>query len=108
MQIIIQGPAFGCPGIMRYLDARTRWLDHEVTTAIREGFAQVVVVAAGYDTRSYRLAAPGVSYFEVDLPEASQRKRELVERTLPADEVRRGRESCITVSLRRVPQCGTE
>ncbi len=86
-QAFIQGPAFGCPGIMTYLDARTRWLDDEVAAALREGFTQVVVVAAGYDTRAYRLAAPGVSYFEIDLPEASERKRQLVERTLPGDQV---------------------
>ncbi|GIL48590.1 hypothetical protein Vafri_4651 [Volvox africanus] len=82
----IQGPAFGCPGIMTYLNARTRWLDEEVSAAIRQGFTQVVVVAAGFDTRAYRLSTPGVSFFEIDLPEASQRKRELVERTLPVDQ----------------------
>ena len=27
--------------------------------------AQVVVVAAGYDTRAYRLIQPGVTFFEV-------------------------------------------
>jgi hypothetical protein len=41
--------------------------------------AQVVVVAAGYDTRAYRLAPRGdrVKFFEVDLPDASVRKAEL-------------------------------
>lgn len=36
-------------------------------------------MAAGYDTRAYRFAPPGgsVSFFEVDLPEASSRKRQL-------------------------------
>ena len=61
---------------------------------------QVVVVAAGYDTRAYRFggaAAAGggangggggaVRWFEVDLPSASASKRALVERTLPADQV---------------------
>ncbi|GLI66322.1 hypothetical protein VaNZ11_010101, partial [Volvox africanus] len=85
-QAFIQGPAFGCPGIMTYLNARTRWLDDEVSAAIRQGFTQVVVVAAGFDTRAYRLSTPGVSFFEIDLPGASQRKRELVERTLPVDQ----------------------
>jgi O-methyltransferase involved in polyketide biosynthesis len=42
----------------------------------------VVVVAAGYDTRAYRLAMPGVRFFEVDLPSASARKQELVAEVL--------------------------
>ena len=30
----------------------------------------MVVVAAGFDTRAYRLARPGVKFYEVDLPHA--------------------------------------
>ena len=35
---------------------------------------QVVVVAAGFDTRAYRIGAKfkGVNFFEVDLPHASE------------------------------------
>ncbi len=47
----------------------------------------MVILAAGYDTRAYRLAAPGVSYFELDLPYASETKRRLVEATLPEEQV---------------------
>jgi hypothetical protein len=39
---------------------------------------QIVLVAAGYDTRAYRLAQPGITFFEVDLPSASERKQKLV------------------------------
>lgn len=35
-------------------DARTKWLDQAVEAAIGAGITQVVVVAAGFDTRSYR------------------------------------------------------
>lgn len=49
---------------------------------------QVMVIAAGYDTRAYRFSRPGVRFFEVDLPHASTRKRELVHKLLPADKVR--------------------
>lgn len=35
-------------------DARSKWFDHGVRQAIRDGIKQVVVIAAGYDTRSYR------------------------------------------------------
>ncbi|KAG2429495.1 hypothetical protein HXX76_010731 [Chlamydomonas incerta] len=56
-RLIIAGPIFGCPGIMRYLDARTRWLDAVVAAALAGGCQQVVVVAAGYDSRAYRFGA---------------------------------------------------
>ncbi|KAG1674926.1 hypothetical protein FOA52_014719 [Chlamydomonas sp. UWO 241] len=42
--------------------------------------SQVVIIAAGYDTRAYRLCQPGVTFFEVDLPVASERKKKLVEK----------------------------
>jgi hypothetical protein len=48
----------------------------------------VVVIAAGYDTRAYRLSRPGVKFYEIDLPHASKNKQELVRSLLPADKVR--------------------
>jgi O-methyltransferase involved in polyketide biosynthesis len=48
---------------------------------------QIVIVAAGYDTRAYRLARPGVKFYEIDLPHASRNKQELVRELLPADKV---------------------
>jgi O-methyltransferase involved in polyketide biosynthesis len=49
---------------------------------------QVVVIAAGYDTRAYRLSRPGVKFYEIDLPHASRNKQELVRSLLPANKVR--------------------
>jgi O-methyltransferase involved in polyketide biosynthesis len=49
---------------------------------------QVVVIAAGYDTRAYRLSRPGVKFYEIDLPHASKNKQELVRSLLPANKVR--------------------
>jgi O-methyltransferase involved in polyketide biosynthesis len=49
---------------------------------------QVVIIAAGYDTRAYRLSKPGVRFYEVDLPHASQHKQDLVRKLLPASKVR--------------------
>ncbi len=46
-------------------------------------------MAAGYDTRAYRLALPGARFFEVDLPAASARKQRLVAELLPEAQVRR-------------------
>lgn len=44
---------------------------------------QVVVLAAGFCTRAYRTAAagrlpPGIRFYEIDLPRASQEKRDLI------------------------------
>jgi methyltransferase (TIGR00027 family) len=58
-----------------YLGARTRFYDEFVTTALDGGLAQVVVVAAGYDSRAWRLARQGVTFFEVDLPGTQADKR---------------------------------
>lgn len=75
---------------MRFIDVRTQWFDYSVAAAQRDGIKQVVIIAAGYDTRAYRLSKPGVRYYEVDMPEASRRKQELVRKLLPADKVRSG------------------
>lgn len=43
---------------------------------------QIVILAAGFDTRAYRLHRPGVKFYEVDLPHASAKKQDLVETVL--------------------------
>jgi O-methyltransferase involved in polyketide biosynthesis len=44
-----------CAGVVNFVDARTKWFDQHVREAIQQhGIHQVVVVAAGFDTRSYR------------------------------------------------------
>lgn len=52
---------------------------------------QVVIIAAGYDTRAYRLSKPGVRFYEIDLPHASTHKQDLVRKLLPANKVCVGR-----------------
>jgi hypothetical protein len=49
-----------------------------------------VIIAAGYDTRSYRLASEGVRFYEIDLPHASEKKQELVRQLMPRHQVRVG------------------
>jgi O-methyltransferase involved in polyketide biosynthesis len=78
-RFLLEFPALGIPGIVNFVDARTQWFDAQVARALDDGFKQVVVVAAGYDTRAYRLGRPGVRFFEVDLPHASATKRRLVD-----------------------------
>jgi O-methyltransferase involved in polyketide biosynthesis len=44
-------------GVVNFVDARTKWFDQHVQEAVTQhGIRQVVVVAAGFDTRSYRCA----------------------------------------------------
>jgi methyltransferase (TIGR00027 family) len=49
---------------------RTRFFDDYLLRSCTQGLRQVVLLAAGLDTRAYRLAWPaGVRLFELDLPE---------------------------------------
>jgi methyltransferase (TIGR00027 family) len=58
-----------------YLAARTRFYDQFVIEALDRGVEQVVVVAAGYDSRAWRMARQGVTFYEVDLPTTQADKR---------------------------------
>ncbi|KAK9847030.1 hypothetical protein WJX84_012320 [Apatococcus fuscideae] len=84
-QKFVEHPTRGTPGVCNFVDARTTWFDSGVRQALADGIKQVVIIAAGYDTRSYRreLHPDDVQYFEIDLPKASQRKKKLVQQTLP-------------------------
>jgi methyltransferase (TIGR00027 family) len=58
---------------------RTRVIDDFVTGALRDGCTQLLLLGAGYDTRSTRLAAAASSaVFEVDHPVTQARKRNAV------------------------------
>lgn len=59
LQFVVENMV-GVHGMMNYVDARTQFFDEIVTTALNEGICQVVVLAAGYDTRPYRLCRPSV------------------------------------------------
>jgi methyltransferase (TIGR00027 family) len=58
-----------------FLAARTRFFDDEVTRALDDGIDQVAIIGAGYDSRAWRLARPGVHFFEVDHPATQRDKR---------------------------------
>nr|WP_247897331.1 SAM-dependent methyltransferase [Azospirillum argentinense] len=55
-------------GVCDFIAIRTRYFDDAVTAAAEtEGIRQIVLVAAGMDTRAYRLRWPsGTSIFEID------------------------------------------
>ncbi|PNH09534.1 putative S-adenosyl-L-methionine-dependent methyltransferase [Tetrabaena socialis] len=98
----LENSLWGVPGAVNFIDARTKWFDGAVQDAVAAGIKQVVQLAVGYDTRAYRLHAPGVRFFEVDLPSASGIKQRLVEKlgwiTSPAM-----RPTYVGADLSRVP-----
>ena len=57
-----QSPTFS------FLAARSCFFDDAVRNGITESMHQVVIIGAGYDTRAWRLAQPGVRFYEVDHP----------------------------------------
>lgn len=61
---------------------RTRFFDDQLLAACAGGCRQVVLLAAGLDTRAFRLAWPdGVHLFELDLPEVLGVKTAVLDRT---------------------------
>ena len=63
------GPTFA------YLAVRTLFFDAAIRTALDQGVLRVVVVGAGYDSRAWRLARPGVEFIEIDHPDTQADKR---------------------------------
>jgi methyltransferase (TIGR00027 family) len=60
-----------------YQAVRTHYFDGYFTAAVRTGIRQVVILAAGLDSRAYRLDWPaGTTVFEIDQPKVLQYKAE--------------------------------
>lgn len=69
------------PGALASGLARTRYIDDLLEKTIREGIRQVIVLGAGYDTRSLRLnSLHDVRVIEIDHPDTARRKLELLKR----------------------------
>ena len=62
-----------------HVAARTRFIDDQVLRAVGGAFDQVVVLGAGYDDRALRFRAPGLRFFELDLPTTQSDKRRRLE-----------------------------
>jgi methyltransferase (TIGR00027 family) len=58
-----------------YLAVRTMFFDAAILHALDDGVQRVVVVGAGYDSRAWRLARPGVDFIEIDHPDTQADKR---------------------------------
>ncbi len=70
----------GASPMRAHLEARTRFFDAQVLSAIDAGITQVVVLGAGYDDRALRFRSPGVRFLEVDHPGTQADKRHRLER----------------------------
>lgn len=66
---------------VNFQGARTKFFDEYFTRAIDAGVKQVVLLAAGLDSRAYRLPwADGTVVYELDQPRVLEFKRETIER----------------------------
>ncbi len=71
------------PGARASAVARTRFIDDAVVASLAEHLEQVVILGAGFDSRSLRLPAlRKVIVFEVDHPATQSRKLRALERAL--------------------------
>lgn len=63
-----------------YQGARTRYFDAYFRSAAAAGVRQIVLLAAGLDSRAYRIDwAPGTTVFELDQPRVLEFKRRILE-----------------------------
>lgn len=70
------------PGLANSIRARVRYFDDFVKKSIDEGFEQLVILGAGYDTRAYRIEGlkEKVKVYEVDHPDTQDVKIEKVKK----------------------------
>ncbi len=62
-------PEFPWPGMAHYVAVRSRFFDDFFAAAAGAGLRQAVLVAAGLDTRAFRLDwMPGATVYEIDAP----------------------------------------
>lgn len=66
------------PGLFEYIIARTRFFDHVFRQALENNCPQIVLLGAGYDTRTYRFKdyIQETRVFELDVPTTQHVKRE--------------------------------
>jgi methyltransferase (TIGR00027 family) len=69
----------GFPPVKELVKIRTRYLDDRLEAQLRQGFSQVVILGAGFDTRAVRKQTPGVTFFEIDDPALLKLKKERLE-----------------------------
>ena len=72
------------PGARTSAIARTRFIDDRLRRALQDGYSQVVILGAGFDSRACRLAElASLNVVEVDHPATSREKRRAFGNGLP-------------------------
>jgi methyltransferase (TIGR00027 family) len=68
--------AFATKGSYEYIIARTKYIDADFSQALSDGFAQILLFGAGFDTRALRLQDKGqqTRIFELDASATQQAK----------------------------------
>lgn len=74
-------------GLHAHIVLRVRYADEVCEAAIRDGIDQIVLLGAGFDTTSLRMAEAPVTIFEVDAPATQKDKRQVTQRLLPASAI---------------------
>ncbi|WP_205873420.1 class I SAM-dependent methyltransferase [Mycobacterium camsae] len=67
-------------GLHAHIALRVRYADDAYAAAIQAGVDQLVLLGAGFDTSSLRIADAALTVFEVDAPATQAHKRPVVER----------------------------
>ncbi|GAG49482.1 unnamed protein product, partial [marine sediment metagenome] len=71
------------PGMYEYMLARTAFFDNVFMGALNKNVPQIVLLGAGYDTRSYRFAKLNstTKIFELDIATTQNRKKKCLKKT---------------------------
>jgi methyltransferase (TIGR00027 family) len=73
------------PGVRTSVVARTRLIDEVLARAVDRDVEQLVILGAGFDSRTYRMARlSATQVFEVDHPDTQAAKQRVLRRRLPA------------------------
>jgi methyltransferase (TIGR00027 family) len=100
-EMIAEGITFGNRHTWSWV-TRTYLFDQFITEQVQQGIDMVVNLAAGLDTRPYRMALPStLQWIEVDLPELLAYKEEVLASEKPACQLERVRLDLSNVNARR-------
>ena len=72
------------PGVYTYLYARTQFIDSVYEKALQNGFEQIAILGAGYDTRAYRFCSDcseSIQIFEIDIATTQREKLKTLEKS---------------------------
>jgi methyltransferase (TIGR00027 family) len=71
------------PGAVAFVAVRERYIDDYLKTCLKEGFTQIVILGAGFDTRAYRITGmENTRVFEVDQPATQEVKLERLKKVI--------------------------